>query len=90
MTFDTSLVEAVGSAIGDEARAFWNANGNGGGASLLCLSPVLNLARDPRCEWRTDACLLVVRKAAKRLVFLRKIPTVIVRAGGRSYESYGE
>ena len=52
MTFDTSLVEAVGSAIGDEARAFWNANGNGGGASLLCLSPVLNLARDPRCEWR--------------------------------------
>ena len=25
MTFDAELVEAVGSAIGDEARAIWNA-----------------------------------------------------------------
>jgi beta-glucosidase len=46
MTFDPQLVEAVGSAIGDEARALWNANL--GGFTGLCLSPVLNVARDPR------------------------------------------
>ena len=54
MTFDTALVESVGSAIGDEARALWNAAmlGKGGltagSGGLLCLSPVLNVARDPR------------------------------------------
>ena len=54
MTFDASLVEAVGSAICDEARALWNAGKRGAGGmsagsgGLLCLSPVLNVARDPR------------------------------------------
>ena len=54
MSFDAGLLEAVGTAIGDEARALWNAGlaGNGGLAAgsggLLCLSPVLNVARDPR------------------------------------------
>ena len=45
MTFDTALAEAVGTAIGDEARAIFNARISGSG---LCLSPVLNQARDPR------------------------------------------
>ena len=65
MTFDTSLVEAVGSAIGDEARAFWNTNGNGGGASLLCLSPVLNLARDPRWLWESSKGSGITRVAER-------------------------
>ena len=73
MTFDTSLVEAVGSAIGDEARAFWNTNGNGGGASLLCLSPVLNLARDPRCEpQKIPACLAVGKQQSVWKLELRR------------------
>ena len=38
MAFDTELVRAVGSAIGDEARALFNAREPG--SSLLCLSPV--------------------------------------------------
>lgn len=54
MTFDADLVGEVGSAIGDEARALWNAQLVGAGGlsagtgGLLCLSPVLNVARDPR------------------------------------------
>jgi beta-glucosidase len=54
MSFDTALVEEVASAIGDEARALWNAGQTGAGGlsrgsgGLLCLSPVLNVARDPR------------------------------------------
>lgn len=37
-TFDTELVRAVGSAIGDEARALYNDRSPG--SALLCLSPV--------------------------------------------------
>ena len=54
MSFDRRLVEAIGTAIGDEARALWNAGQNRAGGiphgagGLLCLSPVLNVARDPR------------------------------------------
>ena len=54
MTFDTALVEEVATAIGDEARALWNAGQDSAGGlsrgsgGLLCLSPVLNVARDPR------------------------------------------
>jgi beta-glucosidase-like glycosyl hydrolase len=44
-SFDTSLVEEVASAIGDEARALYNI---GETSSMHCLGPVLNLARDPR------------------------------------------
>ena len=44
-TFDVDLVEEVASAIGDEARALYNA---GELPSMHCLGPVLNLARDPR------------------------------------------
>ena len=43
-TFDVDLVEEVASAIGDEARALYNA---GELPSMHCLGPVLNLARDP-------------------------------------------
>jgi beta-glucosidase-like glycosyl hydrolase len=51
--FDPALVRRVGSAIGDEARAALNAGLRGEmppseGARPDCLSPVLNLARDPR------------------------------------------
>lgn len=45
MSWDTELVEAVGTAIGDEKRALFNAKLSAGS---LCLSPVLNQARDPR------------------------------------------
>lgn len=45
MSWDRELVELVGTAIGDEARSFYNAKH---GSSVLCLSPVLNVARDPR------------------------------------------
>lgn len=43
MSWDKELVEAVGSAIGDEKRSFYNAKAPGSG--VLCLSPVLNVAR---------------------------------------------
>ena len=43
-TFDATLVRSVGSAIGDEARAALNHYGG----SPICLTPGLNVARDPR------------------------------------------
>ena len=51
--FDPALVRRVGSAIGDEARAALNAGLRGEmppqfAGQADCLSPVLNVARDPR------------------------------------------
>ena len=51
--FDKAMVRRVGSAIGDEARAALNAGLRGELPSRYagqadCLSPVLNIARDPR------------------------------------------
>ncbi len=51
-TFDPDSIHAMTSAISDEARAKWNATHGAhlGYASdvLVCWSPVVNLARDPR------------------------------------------
>ena len=53
-SFNATLVEAIGKAIGMEARAhenFWNSQGFRG-PGLHCLSPNANIARSPLCKSR--------------------------------------
>ncbi len=45
-TWDTELVKQIGSAVGDEARAFYKRNPAANGLSLW--APVVDLERDPR------------------------------------------
>jgi hypothetical protein len=45
-SWDADLVRDIASAISDEARAAFN---HGGRPSLTCMSPNLNVNRDPRC-----------------------------------------
>ena len=48
-SWSTSLVQAVAAATSDEVRGAANAaQGHGGGGSLACFDPVINVCRDPR------------------------------------------
>jgi len=44
-TWDTSAIRSIGAAISDEVRAL---NNSGIKTGMYCLSPVINMARDPR------------------------------------------
>ena len=57
-SFNTSLVEAIGRAIGYEARAhenYWNAQGYRG-PGVQCLSPNANIARSPLWGRTQEVC----------------------------------
>ena len=73
MAFDTELVRAVGSAIGDEARALFNARKPG--SSLLCLSPVCCAESLPNITYIVNTATtnpFVLRISSTRFVMLRR------------------
>eukprot|EP01079_Euglenida_sp_SAG-EU17-18_P003040 gene3040-591_t len=87
-TWDPALVREVADAISSEARAVYHNPPHR--PSLTCMSPVLNLARDPRSQHDTSVPQASPLVPAQPQPVPPALALVPVCRWGRSYESYSE